>query len=178
MSFQTFHILHVDDDPVILDTVKLVLANETDNRMVVDQATSLAEARQALVDKAYDILLVDLGLDDSKGIETIEALRVYDIPMVILSGTGEQEVLMAAADAGVEDFLVKPAITSAHLVNRLRFAHARYMRRVEGEKQRELLNRMTVGKKASFNNVTFEALKPFISCADVVAGSRAPFARV
>ena len=172
------HVLHIDDEPAILDTVKLVVANESKGQIIVDQAINLAEARQALINRAYDIMLIDLGLDDSKGIETIEALKVYGIPMVVFSGINETEMLIAVANVGVEDYIVKPAVTSANLVNRLRFAHTRYMRRIEGEKQWELMGSTMARRKTAFDNVALEALKPFISCPRTVSACGATFAGV
>lgn len=165
------HVLHIDDSPAILETVKYALGDE----MVVDGAISLSEARRILERQHFDILLVDLGLGDSGGVATIEALKGYNIPIVVLSGLDDPEILEAAAEAGASDYLTKPAISSVRLKSRMKFTHARHQRQIAREKQLEVNRRVGEKRKVAFEAVAFEALKPFISCADV--GSRAPFAR-
>ena len=166
------HVLHIDDSPAILETVKYALGDE----MIVDGARSLAEAREKLERNSYDILLVDLGLGDSGGVGTIEALKGYGVPIVVLSGLDDPEILAAAAEAGASDYLTKPAVTSVTLRSKVKFTHARHKRQIGQEKQREMNRQIGAKRKAAFEAVAFEALKPFISCADV--GSRTPFARV
>jgi DNA-binding response OmpR family regulator len=164
MPANLLHVLHVDDQPEILALVEQCLTGEA----TVKGADSLAAAKSMLAQASYDIILLDLGLPDSQGTSTVEALRCYGIPIVVLSGMDSPEMLSAAAEAGADDFIPKSSVTPTRLVNRLRFAHARYMRRMGEAKERK------GGKKRSFTGSTFEALKPFISCADVAgpAGRR------
>jgi DNA-binding response OmpR family regulator len=163
------HILHVDDEPMVLDMVRAALVGE----MTVDRATSLAQAREQLAVQSYDLLLVDLRLGDSDGVGTVTALRPYNIPIVVLSVLDKPEVLAAAAEAGAEDYILKAGATPLRLLNRLRFAHARYQKRMayeQGEAKRRAGQR-----KRYLETAAFEALKPFISCANVGVGSRSPF---
>lgn len=166
------HVLHIDDSPAILETVKCALGDE----MVVDGAMSLSEAREKLGRNSYDVLLVDLGLGDSGGVATIEALKGYGVPIVVLSGLDDPETLAAAAEAGAADYLTKPSVSSVTLRSKVKFTHARHKRQVGQEKQREMNRRVGERRKAAFEAVAFEALKPFISCAGV--SDRTPFARV
>lgn len=174
MSAILLKVLHIDDSPAILETVKFALGDE----MAVDGVRNLAEARQKLETNRYDILLVDLGLEDSGGVATVKALKGYNIPIVVLSGLDDPEVLAAAAEAGAADYLTKPAVTSVRLRNRMCFAHARHQRFVNQERQREINRRVGTKQREAFGSVAFEALKPFISCSEVIGVSRAPFARV
>ncbi len=71
----------------------------------IDVATSLGEAKVLLGARRYDMMLVDLGLPDSAGLDTLRALKGYKVPKVVL--TGQLEVSMEAVELGVADFLHK-----------------------------------------------------------------------
>ncbi len=163
-------ILHIDDEPIILDMVREILKDT----VRVDRAESLAAAREMIIINGYDLLLVDLKLGDSDGVETIEALRPYGIPMVVLSALDAPEVLAAAAAAGADDYILKTSLGSMKLLNRLQFAHARHLRREAYARQEEA--RREAQRKRYFDEGTFEAIKPFISCANVAMSSRRVFA--
>jgi DNA-binding response OmpR family regulator len=160
----TLKVLHVEDETIVVDMVRQILRDQ----MEVDSAESLNKAISMISSNVYDLLLVDLNLEDSTGVETVRMLRPYSIPMVILSGLSTPEILAEAAEAGADDYLIKPGITPTRLINRLRFTHARFKRRMEYEKtERE---KKIEQRKKYFNSETFEAIKPFISCDKVEAG--------
>lgn len=160
------HILHVDDEPLMLDAVRALL----DGEIEVDRALSLAAAQEMLTYEPYDVLLVDLLLGDSDGVATVEALRGYGIPIVVLSALDAPEVLAAAAAAGAEDYITKASVNRLRLINRIRFVYTRHQRRVAYERQER--DRKETQRKRYLDGAAFEALKPFISCANVAMGSR------
>ncbi|MBU1076871.1 MAG: response regulator [Spirochaetes bacterium] len=57
----------------------------------------------------YDVILLDLGLPDSKGKETLENFREFfdEIPVIVLTGWDDKNVAKQALEAGAQDFLVK-----------------------------------------------------------------------
>jgi two-component system OmpR family response regulator len=160
---QRLHILHIENEPAILDMVRMALIDE----MEVDRALSLAAAHEQIAIQSYDMLLVDLMLDDSAGVDTVNALKGYGIPMVVLSAVDRPEVLAACAAAGADDYILKPGITLLRLLNRLRFAHARHQRCRENlDEDREW---KASKKKRYLDEAALEALKPFITCGHLVA---------
>ncbi len=75
-------------------------------KVVVD----LAETKQALQQKyLYDIILLDLNLPDSAGLNTLSAVMEtgLTIPVVVLSGSGDGEMFKAAREMGASGFLLK-----------------------------------------------------------------------
>jgi CheY-like chemotaxis protein len=85
---RTIKILLVDDDPGDHRVAKLALARSPhDVGFAVETAESLAEAVESLNSHSFDFVLLDLGLPDSRGLETVD--RVYQastsIPIVVLS---------------------------------------------------------------------------------------------
>lgn len=144
-------VLHIDDEPEVLSTVALALAGQ----VAITSACSLAEARRLLSTDCYDLLLVDLTLPDSQGAATVAALDPYGLPMVVLSGSADPNILQAVLEAGAEDYVMKPMSSAVVLANRLRFAHGRHAR----------AKAKTATKRTRLGGDRFEAIKPFISCS-------------
>lgn len=161
-------ILHIEDDLNVLEMVRVILEGE----MRVDSVPTLAAARRALDEREYDLVLLDLNLPDSEGVATVEALRpLTPVPIIVLSGLDSPAVLHEAVAVGSDDYLLKPGLTRTRLINRLLFAHGRYVRRCQYEES-EAAKRRAVRRR--LDESAFEALKPYITCAGV--GSSAPFA--
>ncbi len=163
-------ILHVEDDPTYLASVRSTLRDI--EGVALEQVETLAAAQERLAcitSPALDVLLVDLRLPDARDMEAVAALRVYGIPLVVLSATSLPESLERAAEAGADDYLVKGLFDGGQLLRRVRFACRRYEKQVEAVASAVSLaasSRSSFGRRG-FSKDAFEALKPFISCAQV-----------
>ncbi|ALF52559.1 histidine kinase [Nostoc piscinale CENA21] len=89
----------------------------------------------------FDVVLMDLGLPDSFGLDTLKAYRaaVPDIPVVVLTGLDDEELAMQALAEGAQDYLVKDQITIQRLVRAIRYA-------IERE---EILNKLRESEEIS-----------------------------
>ena len=99
-------ILYVEDNPVDVDLTRRVLQG----RCQVALANNLQEAEDRLQQKSLpDLVLIDLNLPDGNGLELLTRIRERDLPIavVILTGSGDQETVIAALKAGADDYLVK-----------------------------------------------------------------------
>jgi two-component system KDP operon response regulator KdpE len=107
----------VDDEPQILRALKPgLLAAGYD----VEAVGSAAEALTALSERAFDVLIVDLGLPDMDGKELIARVRqAGDTPVIVLSARDAEEEKIAALDIGANDFVNKP-VGIGELMARLR----------------------------------------------------------
>lgn len=76
----------------------------------VDCAASSAEAREAAVATAYDLILLDLGLPDGSGTELLRRWRRegFDAPVLILTARDLVEEKVEGLNAGADDYLTKP----------------------------------------------------------------------
>lgn len=101
--------LLVEDNRQDARLIELYLAEEAGNDVRLTFADRLSVARDLLRDAAFDVILLDLSLPDSHGLETVERMRAYapDTPVVILSGLDNEDVALNAVQAGAEDYLVK-----------------------------------------------------------------------
>lgn len=80
----------------------------------VTAASTLAEARQALKEETFDLLLSDIGLPDGSGFEVIAALRERSgIPAVAMSGYGMEADVARVRAAGFAEHIVKPVTAEA-----------------------------------------------------------------
>ena len=87
----------------------------------VDRAPDAAAAQLALVEHAYDAVLLDLGLPRGSGLDVLRALRQrYDpTPVLIVTARDRLSDRVSGLDAGADDYLVKP-FQSDELLARLR----------------------------------------------------------
>lgn len=80
----------------------------------VTVASTLAEARKALAEGTFDLLLSDIGLPDGSGYEVIAALREHsDIPAIAMSGYGMEADIARVHAAGFTEHIVKPVTAEA-----------------------------------------------------------------
>ena len=91
-------------------------------------ADSLAAGAQRLREGGIDVILLDLGLPESCGLDTLQRLRECAPPaptLVVLSGLTDEDIALRALQAGAEDYLVKGQVDSALLVRSIRYAIGR-----------------------------------------------------
>ncbi|MBA4393094.1 MAG: sigma-54-dependent Fis family transcriptional regulator, partial [Desulfobacca sp.] len=101
------HLLIVDDDPGTRFGFSKYL---TKIGYEVHDASTLAEAREAVSQQRFDALLLDLCLPDGNGIEWIPVLRENfpDLPIIIITGVGDLPVAVEAMRCGADNYLTKP----------------------------------------------------------------------
>ncbi len=120
-------ILLVEDNRADRELVLELLADYQQHRLAIRYASTLAEAKAALADDGADCILLDLGLPDSYGMETVREVRAaaQDVPIVVLTGLDDEEVGVAALQEGAQDFLAKGWMSGPALVRSIRYAEER-----------------------------------------------------
>ncbi len=85
----------------------------------VDAAPCIADAKTWLDLIAYDLALIDVGLDDENGLDLVREIRLNPshplrrMPMIVVSGQNQWSVIAKARDAGADSFLTKPVSLGA-----------------------------------------------------------------
>ncbi|WP_415378643.1 bacterio-opsin activator domain-containing protein [Halosimplex sp. TS25] len=159
MSGDELEVLLVEDNPGDARLIEEMLRDAGDLRRRVEgdaatddgsrihHETSLTDGLDRLSETGADVLLLDLGLPESTGLETLE--RVLDatefVPIVVLTGLRDEGVGIEAVERGAQDYLVKDEVTSDLLVRSIH--HAIERNRQERERARrveqlEALNRL------------------------------------
>jgi len=126
MDKKLIKVLLVEDDLVDRQVVERALAKTTSYhvRFNVDAAATMSGAAESLRTKDYDVLLLDLNLPDSKGVDTVEEIRKVNsgIPVIVLTGTVDEETGLETIKKGAEDYLVKGKFSGDELVRTIRYA--------------------------------------------------------
>src|SRR6187399_998843 len=120
------HVLVVDDETSILNTLKKALSLEG---YQVDLAGGIALAEERLAKHSYDVVLLDVALPDGDGLELLARLRGAgnETAVLMMSGHATIDAAVRATKLGALDFLEKPLSTDRLLVmleNALRLLHA------------------------------------------------------
>ncbi len=100
------HILVVDNDPALCDTVRGLLDEAGYGVSVVGSAT---EMRRLIAERDVDLVLLELRLPDESGFEGTRYLREHtDIAIIILTGMGETVDRVVGLELGADDYVTKP----------------------------------------------------------------------
>ena len=125
MNSKQLHILLVEDDPGDRRLVELALGRCGQAiKFQVETAETLSAAIGLCQAKDYDVVLLDLGLPDSRGIGTVAKVCEINsqVPIIVLTGLDDEEAGLEAIKKGAEDYLVKGK-DLAHLLGRaIRYA--------------------------------------------------------
>src|SRR5215211_4988662 len=103
------HILAVDDDPEVLETVGRVLRHEA---YEVSLASSAALALVQLEKRIPDLLVLDIIMPEMDGIQLCRQLRkdsrFIPLPILFLTAKGSTDDIVNGLDAGADDYVIKP----------------------------------------------------------------------
>jgi PAS domain S-box-containing protein len=131
-------VLIVEDDLVDRKALERALIQSSLDIARIWQAASLAEAIEWLEKEEPDIVLLDLGLPDGHGLESVSRLQKWmdEIPIVVLSGLEDEQTAVSAVQKGVQDYLTKDSINGSVLSRVICYAierkeHERQLRTAE-----------------------------------------------
>src|SRR5450759_196300 len=117
MTENALRILVVDDEPAIRRYLRITLQAQG---YALFEAGSGREALSQVVAHRPDLIILDLGLPDTDGVEVTQILRErLATPIIILSVREGEADKIAALDAGADDYLTKP-FSSGELLARIR----------------------------------------------------------
>jgi len=117
--------------------VLLIEAGSSDNKLIRELlgesknlsfdllfAENLSEGLKYLDQRFFDVILLDLALPDSSGLDTLLAVRRFrpDIAVIVLTGLDDEDIGLQATQAGAQDYLVKGRVSSWLLIRSIRYA--------------------------------------------------------
>ena len=120
----TIKVLSVEDDDDDADLLAFALEQTPDRAYELRRARSLAQMHGVLSSFRPDIVLLDLNLPDSRGLDTVRSavLASHDAPILVLTGSIDDETGSGAVEAGAQDFLPKPEMMTPILKRSIDFA--------------------------------------------------------
>src|SRR5687768_7727977 len=136
---KTITILLVEDNPGDVDLIKIMLSEVPDFTFEVENIDRLTNAIRTLQSKYVDVILLDLLLPDSQGLDSLLAIHseAPAVPIVVLTIFDNEEVGIKAVQAGAQDYLIKDRVEPRSLVRSLLYAMERHQMEVELRKQRD-----------------------------------------
>jgi response regulator RpfG family c-di-GMP phosphodiesterase len=105
----------------LLDEQKLIRFN-------IEKASSLKESEKKINENQFDIILLDLGLPDSSGLETLIKLIVLFpglATIIILTGLNDTEIGLKAVNSGAQDYIIKGQVDSEKLLKSIIYSFER-----------------------------------------------------
>lgn len=119
---EQIRLLVVDDDEI--DRLAIRRAVEHSDLGAELREAATADAAQPLLAHRFDCLLLDHDLPGVTGIELTRALRAAGdaTPVILVTGTHDEDLLQTAVDAGITDFIPKSDVSPRRLALRVRFA--------------------------------------------------------
>jgi serine phosphatase RsbU (regulator of sigma subunit) len=150
MQEQRMRVLLVEDDPDDVWIVRNLLDDHWDAPFELVHVGLVSAAVERCAEDRFDVILLDLSLPDSRGLETFFAVHAHaaDVPTVILSNFGDEATAVKAVQAGAQDYLVKHEVSDRLLVRSIRYAVERSRR----HRAQESLNN-TSGKSLAVQEI-------------------------
>lgn len=131
-------VLLVEDNPGDARLIEEELASAGADRFELNWVERLKDGLNELDEDDTDLVLLDLSLPDSDGLDTVErVLEATKLPTVVLTGYEDENLGVQAVRAGVDDYLVKDDVDGDRLARAIRYALERH----ETQRQLEQLRR-------------------------------------
>src|SRR5690349_3456898 len=123
MTVQRINLLLVEDNQGDADLLRELLS-EVALHIRLTHVQRLKDALRMLTLLSFDVILLDLSLPDAQGFTPIQ--RVHHIaphlPIVVLTGISDEQLVMQAVQSGAQDYLVKGHIDGAIVAHALQYA--------------------------------------------------------
>ncbi|WP_164929287.1 hybrid sensor histidine kinase/response regulator [Gloeobacter violaceus] len=135
-------ILLIEDNPSDVRLLREILKDAPAARFEWRAAGRLQEAVAALAHEHFDVVLLDLSLPDSRGLDSLIALKPFAaaLPIVVLTGFDDEALATGAMQLGAQDYLVKGQVTGSLLVRSIRYAIERQRAEQKIHEQAALLD--------------------------------------
>lgn len=131
MTPRPIRVLLIEDNPGDGRLIQEFLGEGKDVQFDLTLVDRLSTGLTRLQRGSVDIVLLDLLLPDSQGLETFRQVRAHapDVPVVILSGVEDDAVAIQAVREGAQDYLVKGNVKAHSLVRVIRYTIERHRAR-------------------------------------------------
>jgi two-component system, sensor histidine kinase and response regulator len=98
----------------------------------------LTDALQLLTKQDFDVILLDLGLPESRGLETLQKIKVSSskAPIIVLTGLDDEDLALAAMKEDAQEYLVKSSLNSETILHAIKYS-------IERKKIQEVQKRHT-----------------------------------
>ncbi len=147
MNNKPIRILLIEDNPGDARLIQEMIT-EAGKNFELQWVDGLSKGLEHLSVKNTDIILLDLTLPDSQGMETFTSLYVQApmIPIIVMSGLADENVSLKVVRAGAQDYLVKGQVNNNLLMRAIHYA-------IERKKTEEALKKSNQEYKSLAQNI-------------------------
>jgi MinD-like ATPase involved in chromosome partitioning or flagellar assembly/CheY-like chemotaxis protein len=124
MEHKLINVLLIEDNPGDTRLIRELLKEAKGVPTCLQCADRLSSGLERLAKGGVDVVLLDLSLPDSKGLDTFSSVHAHskELPVIVLSGFDDEELAMKAVGDGAQDYIAKGAVNSQSLLRSVRFA--------------------------------------------------------
>jgi PAS domain S-box-containing protein len=122
------NILLIEDNPADSELVNIFLKSVYANKATLAIADSLDKGFRLIDDSVFDVIILDLSLPDSWGLDTFSKLHIKtpDTPIIVLTGIEDEKIGIDAVKMGAQDFLLKGKIKGSDLQRSINYSIERH----------------------------------------------------
>ncbi|MFB6094911.1 MAG: PAS domain S-box protein [Halodesulfurarchaeum sp.] len=169
MESSPIRVLHVDDEQGFAELTADLLAREDDD-IAVETVEQPSQALERLSEGDIDCIVSDYDMPDMDWLSFLRAVRQRDpdLPFILFTGKGSEEVASEAISAGVTDYLQKETGTDQYavLANRIRNAVTRFRAEQSVETERDRFAALFENAPDPMYEVIFDGEQPVIQRAN------------
>jgi len=180
VSGKALHVLLVEDNAGDARLLREMFSRENAGSFQLTHLLRMSDAEAELAKGGVDIVLLDMGLPDAHGIETVRRACTVapGVPMIVLTGLEDEALAAEAMKEGAQDYLIKGQIENRALPRALRHAIERHRMQAETDLVRTLQLQL---RDQFLSHVSHELRSPLTSIysfssiiADGIAGETSP----
>lgn len=147
MSNKNIKVLVVEDNPADAQLIQDMMLEYSYGTVELKIAEKLSAAMEMLSDTGFEAVLLDLGLPDSNGLQTLHKVleRFPALPVIVLTGLADENVGIEAVKSGAQDYIVKGQINWRSIHSSIRFAVERKEMESKLKENLELQRRIVKG---------------------------------
>lgn len=159
---EAIRVLLVDDDLADADLTRLRLRESRLRRFLLQHRENASDAVALLQDEAFDVILLDLTLPDSQGIQTLETVHREntDVPVIVLTGLSDEATALKALEHGAQDYIIKDDASRDVLERSICYA----IQRQQQSRKLETMNERLAQQNARLEAIN-EAAREFVDNA-------------
>ena len=128
-------VLLIEDNPGDARLIELMLAEDPDSPFRLSCVDRLSRGLEALTAEKPGLVLLDLSLPDSHGLETFDKVYAHSptVPIIVLTGNDDQMIALSAVKTGAQDYLIKGKLDRELLVRAMQYSieRKRYQEQLE-----------------------------------------------
>ena len=169
MNSKPIRVLLIEDNPDDADLLQEFLASSTRTRFALEVAPRLMEGLQRLAHDTFDTVLLDLGLPDSQGLDTLTraTAETAGVPIIVLTGLTDEAVGIEAMQKGAQDYLMKGEVDEKLLERAIHYAIERKQVEVELQQHRDQLEVLVAERTANLRRIS-RAYQTFSQCNQAI----------